>query len=343
MDKVSVLGVDTAKNVFSIVGLDAKGKIVCRKSLRRAKVADFVKKLEPTEVGLEACGGSHYWARTFAEFGHEVKLISPQFVRPYVKSNKNDSTDAEAISEAMTRPTMRYVPIKSKFQQDIQSMHRIRERHVKNRTALVNEVRGFLQEYGIVLPQGIWKFRKQVLGILELERGKKLTEILYHELVELVGELRQLDIRIDAVERRLWRMCKDHESVKRLLTIPGIGPLTATALIAAVGDISVFRNARQFAAWLGLVPRQNTTGGKPRLLGISKRGDVYLRKLLIHGARAMLRRVAAKGDRLSQWLCKLIERRGKNRAAVALANKNARIVWALLSRDENYRTYAVAA
>jgi transposase len=343
MRKVSVLGLDIAKNVFSAVGLDSRGQIVLRKKLRRAQVLRFFETLEPCRIAMEACGGSHFWCRELSARGHEVRLIAPQFVIPYVKSNKTDMADAEGIAEAFTRPTMRFVPLKTQFQQDIQSMHRIRERLVKNRTALANEIRGLLHEYGIVLPSGLGQLRKKVVETLELENGRKLSSILYRELMELYAELKSLDERITELEKRLCSLCKEHSSVKRLMTIPGIGFLSATALIAAVGDISTFRNSRQFAAWLGLVPRQHSTGGKPKLLGISKRGDVYLRKLLVHGARAVLYRMDTKDDRLSRWGHALSMRRGKNRAVVALANKNARIVWAVLTHETDYRCYPVAA
>jgi transposase len=302
----------------------------------------LIAQLPPLVIGMEACGAAHYWARRFREHGHVVKLMAPQFVRPYVKSNKYDRADAEAIGEAVTRPTMRFVPIKELAQQDFQALHRVRERLIKARTALINEIRGLLGEYGIVLPQGVTKFRQGLLPKLEQEQaklttlGRDLFQQLYEEWLALKERLAYYNGQLEAI-------CQAHPVCQRLLTIPGIGPLTATALVAAVNDATHFKNGRQFAAWLGLVPRQHSTAGKPRLLGISKRGDRYLRKLLVHGARATLRWVKHKHDRRSQWIRALIERRGTNRAVVALANKNARIAWVLLTTDQVYNPERTAA
>jgi transposase len=281
-------------------------------------------------IGIEACGGAHYWARRFREHGHEVKLMVPQFVKPFVKSNKNDMRDAEAIAEALTRPTMRFVPIKAIEQQDIQSLHRMRERLIGERTALINEVHGLMHEYSIVLPKGVSKFRQAVVEKLESEKDK-ITTLSQKMFWKLVEEFVDLEKRIAFYQEKLEGLAQTHPECQRLMTIPGLGPLTATALIAAVGDVGVFQNGRQFAAWLGLVPKQHSTCGQTRLLGISKRGDSYLRKLLIHGARTTLRWARLKTDARSQWIRGLLERRGWNRTAVAVANKNARIVWALLS------------
>jgi transposase len=286
---------------------------------------------------MEACGSAHYWARRFREQGHEVRLIAPQFVKAYVKSPKNDTRDAEAICEAVTRPTMRFVPIKQLEQQDLQALHRVRERLIKARTALVNEIRGLLSEYGIVLPQGMSKFRTSVVRQLEDERTK-LTPLSTEVFWQLSDEFLALEKRVAYYNEKLQALARAHPVCQRVQAIPGIGPLTATALVAAVPDATHFKNGRQFAAWLGLVPREPSTGGRPRLLGISKRGDVYLRTLFVHGARATLRWVDTKPDDRSQWLKALIARRGKNRAAVALANKNARIVWALLAHNQEYQS-----
>ena len=336
---ISVVGIDIAKRVFHLVGLDERGKIVLRRRCSRGEVLPLMANLGPTTIGMEACGGAHYWARCLREQGHEVKLMAPQFVKPYVKSNKNDMRDAEAIAEAMTRPSMRFVPVKDVAQQDIQALHRVRERLVTARTALVNEMRGLLAEYGIVLPQGMAKFRQALVSTLEAEHTKltPLGQELFHKLFD---ELGKLDAELAYYQDKLEALAYTHPVCQRLLTIPGIGPLTATALMAAVGDAGVFQNGRQFAAWLGLVPKQYSTGGQTRLLGISKRGDSYIRKLLIHGARATLRWARTKADRRSQWIRGLLERRGWNRTAVAVANKNARIVWALLSRGEVYSAHA---
>jgi transposase len=332
---ISVLGIDIAKRVFHAVGTDETGKIVFRKRLSRQELMPFIAKLPPVLIGMEACGGAHYWARRFGEHGHDVKLMAPQFVKPYVKSNKNDMRDAEAIAEAVTRPTMRFVPIKAIDQQDIQALHRVRERLMGERTALVNEVHGLMQEYGIVMPKGVSKFRQAVVDRLESEQDK-LTALSQEMFRKLVEEFIGLEEQLAYYQDKLDTLAKTHPECQRLMTIPGLGPLGATALIAAVSDASAFHNGRQLAAWLGLVPRQHTTGGKAYLLGISKRGDSYLRKLLIHGARATMRWVGLKTDRRSQWIRQLLERRGKNRTAVAVANKNARIVWALLTSQQVY-------
>lgn len=333
---MSVLGIDIAKRVFHAVGMDERGTIVWRKRLSRHDLMPFMAKLPPVLIGMEAWGGAHYWARRFRAHGHEVKLMAPQFVKPYGKSHKNDSRDAEASAEAVTRPTMRFVPIKNVDQQDIQALHRVRERLMGERTALVNEVHGLLHEYGIVLPKGGSQFRQAVVGKLEAEKDK-LTPLSQEMFWKLVEEFAALEAQLAYYQEKLDTLAATHPECQRLMTIPGIGPLTAPALVAAVSDASAFKNGRQFAAWLGLVPRQHSTGGKERLLGISKRGDSYLRKLLVHGARTTMRWVGRKTDRRSQWMRHLVERRGKNRTAVAVANKNARIVWALLTSHQDYQ------
>jgi transposase len=339
--KISVLGIDIAKLVFHVVGMDDAGHVVLRKRIARSELLHFIATLPPALIGMEACGSAHYWARRFREHGHDVRLIAPQFVKAYVKSPKNDARDAEAICEAVTRPTMRFVPIKRVEQQDLQALHRVRERLVKARTALVNEIRGLLHEYGIVLPQGITKFRALIVDKLQEEQAK-LTTLSAALFWQLYNEFQALEKRLVSYNEQLAAMGQAHPECQRLQTIPGIGPVTATALIAAIGDATQFKNGRQLSAWLGLVPREQSTGGKPRLLGISKRGDVYLRTLLVHGARATLRWIETKPDDRSRWLRALIARRGKNRAAVALANKNARIVWALLVHNQEYRVKPAA-
>ena len=337
--KLSVLGIDLAKQVFHLVGMDTHGTIVVRKRLYRAQVMAFIAKLPPALIGMEACGGAHYWARRFREHGHDVKLMAPQFVTPYRKANKNDMRDAEAIAEAVTRPTMRFVPVKSVAQQDLQALHRVRERLMKARTALINETRGLLHEYGIIVPQGAATFRTHVLEKLATEDAK-LTPLSLELFRQLLEELGTLEARVATYDAQLAQVAQAHPVCQRLMTIPGLGELTATALVAAVSDATQFKNGRQFAAWLGLVPRQQSTGGKPRLLGISKHGDSSLRKLLVHGARSCLRWVGRKHDRRSQWVQALMDRRGWNRAAVALANKNARVAWVLLCTEQVYRTAA---
>lgn len=334
--QMSVLGIDLAKLVFHVVGMDDAGHVVLRKRMARSELLPFIANLSPLCIGMEACGSAHYWARCFREHGHEVRLIAPQFVKAYVKSPKNDARDAEAICEAVTRPTMRFVPMKRVEPQDLQALHRVRTRLIKARTALVNEIRGLLNEYGIILPQGITKFRTLIVRKLEAEQAQ-LTPFSRELFWHLYEEFLALDHRLASYDEKLTTIGPWQPECQRLQTIPGIGPVSATALIAAIGDATQFTNGRQLAAWLGLVPREHSTGGKPRLFGISKRGDVYLRTLLIHGARATLRWIATKPDDRSRWLRDLIARRGKNRAAVALANKNARIVWALLVHHQEYR------
>lgn len=337
--ELSTVAIDLAKKVFHLVGTDTTGQILWRKRLSRNALMPFIAQLPPVLIGMEACGGAHYWARRFREHGHEVKLMAPQFVKAYVKSNKNDTRDAEAIAEAVTRPTMRFVPVKDVEQQDVQALHRIRERLIGERTALVNEVHGLMNEYGIVIPKGVPKFRQAVVDKLESEKDK-LTTLGQELFWKLLEEFAALEQQIAFYQEKLESLAKTHPECQRLMTIPGLGPITATALIAAVGDVGVFKNGRQFAAWLGLVPKQHSTGGQTRLLGISKRGDSYLRKLLIHGARATLRFAGLKTDSRSRWIQGLLERRGWNRTAVAVANKNARIVWALLSRGGIYQERA---
>jgi transposase len=286
-------------------------------------------------IGMEACSGAHYWAKRFRAFGHEVRLMSPQFVKPYVKSNKNDFLDAEAICEAVARPNMRFVPVKSDEQLELQQLHRARSLAVSQRTALANQIRGFLQEYGIAVAQGLPQLREQLPSILE-DAEIPMTDGARALLARLWHELRHTDEHIYYFDRTLQLIARKDPAARRLQSVPGIGPLAATALIAAVGNGENFNNARELAAWLGLVPRQHSTGGRTRLLGISKRGDSYLRVLLIHGARAALRFVDRKSDARSRWATAVKARRGTNVAAVALANKNARTVWALLTRKEVY-------
>jgi len=335
-DTVAVLGIDLAKNSFQLHGVDSDGEVVLTKKLSRAKLTRFIAQLPVCLIGIEACSGANYWQRVFERFGHTVRMIAPQFVKPYVKSNKNDAADAEAICEAVQRPSMRFVPSKSIDQQDIQSLHRIRSQCVARRTAQANQIRGLLMEYGVIIPKGISYVRKEIPGILE-NVSNELTAMFRELLNELYYEMLHLDERIKKLEDKLKIFCSQNEDCQRLLTIPGIGLLSATALIAAIGDVNVFKNGRELAAWLGLVPRQRSTGGKPTLLGISKRGDTYLRTLLIHGGRSIVRIAEKYQDKRNKWIGQLEKRRGNNIAAVAVANKNARIVWALLSQQKNYQ------
>lgn len=329
------VGLDLAKYVFEVHAVDARGKVVLRKRLRREAVSNFFANMPPCLIGMEASNGAHYWARILSGLGHDVRLISPQFVTPYVKSNKNDQNDAEAICEAVGRPTMRFVAMKSVEQLSVQAVHRVRSRLVKGRTQLVNQVRGILAEHGIVIARNIAKLRESVSDIAA-SNDNGLSDLVRALLLELQRELTELDHRIMAYDRRIRELYHSSEVCQRLGKVEGIGPLSATALMAAIGDRQCFKNGRQFAAWLGLVPKQRSSGGRARLFGISKRGDRYLRTLLIHGARAVLGRARGKKDPRSLWLVKLRERRHANIAAVALANKNARIAWALLSGNAVY-------
>lgn len=337
--QISILAIDLSKNSFQLHGVDAHRKCVLRKKLPRAKLLAFVANLPPCMIAVEACGGANHWLRKFSESGHVVQMIAPQFVKPFVKSNKSDAADAEAICEAAQRPTMRFVPAKSIQQQDIQSVHRIRSQAVARRTALANQIRGLLTEYGVLIPKGISYIRKHIPMILE-DAENDLTALFRELLSELYDEMVHLDQRVDTLEQKLAGISAQNPDCQRLLTIPGIGLLTATALVAAIGDISVFKNGRELAAWLGLVPRQHSTGGMPTLLGISKRGDTYLRTLLIHGGRTVVRVAHKYEDRRNQWIKELDQRRGKNISAVAVANKNARIAWAVLSKKESYQVAA---
>ncbi|HNC14243.1 MAG TPA: IS110 family transposase [Cyclobacteriaceae bacterium] len=332
---ITTVGIDLAKNVFQLHGVDDQGRNIVQKKIARHKLPEFMANLPPCLIGLEACGGAHYWARKFSQIGHQVKLMSPQFVKPYVKSNKNDALDAQAICEAVTRPTMRFVAPKSIEQQDIQSLHRIRSNFVKQRTALTNQIRGLLAEYGIIIAQGITHVRKKLPEIVE-DANNDLSFYGRQLFNELLNTLQDLDKKVDHYNQQVETVCKNNEICQRLVKIEGVGALTATALVASIGDAQVFKNGREMSAFIGLVPKQHSSGGKTKLLGISKRGDRYLRCLLIHGARAVISRSKNLPKKKAQWLADLIERRGKNRAIVALANKNVRMMWAMMAHDEQY-------
>lgn len=348
--EVSTIGIDLAKNIFHVHGCDKNGKEIFKKKLSRGKVLNCIANQPKCLIGIEACGGAHYWGREIAKLGHDVRIMSPQFVKPYVKTNKNDYKDAEAICEAVSRPSMRFVPIKTIEQQDVLSIHRIRERMVKNRTALANEIRGLLHEFGIIVPQGINKIISHLNDALE---GDSLSEMAKESFRMLREEFHENDKRILNIETRFKQIAKNNEAHKKIMEIPGIGLIGATALIASIGNGANFKNGRQLSAWLGLVPKQHSSGGKERLLGISKRGDVYLRNLLIHGARAVFNTRTGsikksgelvKDDRkLTKWILQLSERRGHNTSVVAVANKLARIVFAVLSGDEKYNEEKVCA
>lgn len=333
--KMTTVGIDLAKNILQVHGVDKQGKAVLKKALKRHQVLPFFTNLEPCLIGLEACGSAHHWARKLAALGHAAKLMAPQFVKPYVKTNKHDVADAEAICEAVARPTMRFVPLKTAESQAILAVHRARQGFVRARTAQANQIRGLLFEFGIVIPPGISNIGKRLPSILEdAENG--LPETMRPLMARLAAHLKQLGREADELEAQIQVWHRQHAASRQLEKIPGIGPITASALVASIGDAKSFENGRQLAAFLGLVPRQHSSGGKPTLLGISKRGDVYLRTLLIHGARSVVR-VAERQAHPNHWLQGLLARRHKNVAAVALANKNARIVWALLAHGRDYR------
>lgn len=336
---VQVVGLDTAKHVFQVHGADASGRAVLKKRLRRAQIPDFFANLPKCVVGIEATQGAHYWSRVIGAFGHEVRLVAPQFVKPYLKGQKNDARDAAAICEAISRPEMHFVPRKSIEQQDLQALHRIRSRLVGSRTQLGNQIRGLLAEYGIVLPLHLNQVR-QKLPLIFSEDHPLLTSFSRELFASLYEELCTLDERIQAMEAKIQRVFATNDRCQQIAAIEGVGPVTATAIVAAVADATVFRNGRQLAAWLGLVPRQHSSGDKQRLLGITKRGDPYLRTLLIHGARSVVFRAGGKTDRRSQWIVDKQRRLGTTKACVAVANKNARIIWALLAKNESYRVAA---
>jgi len=339
--KITTVGIDLAKDVFQVHGVDAHGKAVLRKQLKRKDVVSFFANLEPCLIGMEACGSSHYWARKLAALGHTVRLMAPQFVKPYVKTNKSDRNDAEAICEAVARPNMRFVPVKTGEQQAVLSVHRARQGFVKARTAQANQIRGLLAEFGIVIAKGMGHIAKRLPEILE--DGENGVPGMMRELLQRLGEnLKEMDKQVGELERQIKLWHRENEQSRKLEAIAGIGPITASAYVASVGDAKSFKNARQVAAWLGMVPRHEGSGGKVKPGRISKRGDVYLRTLLIHGARSVIRQFERKPDQAEGWLKELLARRHKNIAAVALAAKNARIAWALLAHGRSYQHDYVA-
>ena len=336
MDNVTRIGIDLGKRVFHVTAVDADGEVLERRRLRRAQLETYLARLPAGRVvAMESCGGAHHWARLAQRHGHRAQLMSPQFVKPYVKSNKNDVADADAIAEASARPSMRFVGVKSVQQEHLQQVHRSRQMAVRNRTAQCNQIHGFLLEYGIASARGVGAVRRLLPGVLE-DGDNEVPVEGRALLAELGEELRRLDDRVRTYDRQIEALARRMPAARRLATIPGVGEKTATALVAAVGDGSQFRDGREMAAWLGLVPRQHTTGGRPKLLGISKRGDRYLRTLLVHGARSALQRTAGREDRRSRWAEGVKRRGGGNVAAVALANKNARTAWAVLRHGRAY-------
>ena len=340
--EIAVLGIDLGKNSCSVVGLDGTGQVALRRRMQRDSVIKFASGLASCVVAMEACCGAHQLGRILRDHGHRIRLMSPEYVRPYVKAQKNDDRDAEAIAEAATRPTMRFVELKSAEQLDMQSLHRVRDRLVGERTALMNQLRAVLMERGIIVPQGRRNLEQHLAVILDGEEPRLSRRV--RSLVEdMRAEWAGLDRRIEAFDDEFAAHAKTDDAARRLASIPGIGVLNATALAAAVGNAATFARGRDLAAWLGLVPRQMTTGGRPRLLGISKRGNKYLRKLLVHGARAALPSLSASATPLGKWLKTLLERAHKNTVIVALANKLARIVWAVLRHGGTYDAAALKA
>lgn len=334
MTTVTALGIDLAKNVFQVHGVDGSGRTVVKRKLSRSGLSKFVGKLVPCLIGVEASCGARAWVRQFKQYGHDARMIPAQFVKPFVKSDKNDANDAEAICEAVQRPGMRFVAEKTLEQQGIQMRHRMRSRRVASRTQLCNELRADLADLGMVVPGGLKKLHTFVLALIANEQTERW---LVRELQIILEEWAHLEKAIEHSDQVIEEVFDKYPVCRRLATIPGVGKLTASAIIGTVPSASNFKSGRHLSAWLGLVPRQHSTGGKTKLSSITKRGDTYLRTLLIHGARAVIKYADSKDDKRSRWITEKIRTRGKNRAAVALANKNARVIWKILGSDEIYR------
>lgn len=336
MNKITTIGLDLAKNVFHVVCCNRQGKVVRKRMLKRSQVLKYFANLTECLVGMESCAGAHYWARELEALGHQVKLMPPQYVKPYVRGNKNDYNDVLAIAEAVTRPEMRFVSVKTPEQQDIQALHRLRERRLADRTALCNQLRGLLAEYGLILPKGINVLRRHLPELLE-DGGNGLSDLFRRLLAQSYQQLQELDRHIDFYAQEVERQSQQNDACQRLQTIPGYGPIVASVFHSVVGNGEAYRRGRDVSASLGLVPRQHSSGGKDHLLGISKRGDRYLRSLLVHGARSVVIQAAKKDDPLSRWINRVKAERGFNKAVVALANKLARIGWALLANKTVYQ------
>jgi len=336
---IDVLGIDLAKNVFQLHGVDRKGHPVFKRRVMREQLLSVVAGIEPCTIAIEACTGAFCWARKFEELGHKVKIVGPQYVKPFVRGQKNDGNDAEAICTAVRQPHIPLVPKKSIEQQDIQALHRARQRMVNHRTAVVSQIRGLLLDRGIAFAKSIGRARRMIPEILA-SQANELTAMARDAIGELWDLLCDLDRRIESFDKKIAAVFKASEVCQRIAKIKGVGPKTATAIVAAVGDGAEFKNGRHMAAWLGLVPRQHSSGDRKVLMGISKRGDQHLRSQLVHGARSVVRVAANKNDPINQWVNQLQERRGFNRATVAVANKNARIIWAVLRTGEPYRPAA---
>ena len=342
MEQVSTIGLDIAKNVFQVHGIDETGEVLVRRQLRRRQVLAFFGRLSPCLIGMEACATSHHWARELAKLGHKVRLMPPRYVKPYVKRNKNDAADAEAICEAVTRPTMRFVPIKTCEQQSVLMLHRTRQLFVRQRTTLINAIRAHLAEFGIVA--GIGRNGVEVLlALISKGEDERIPAAARECLMALAAQLELVKRQILEADRRVLAWHRSSQVSKRLEAIPGVGPLIATALVASVPDPGAFRSGRDMSAWIGLVPKQNSTGGKERLGSISKAGNRYLRQLLVVGALSVIRRAKQLGYTRHPWLVTLMQRRSVKVAAIALANKIARMAWAMMARNETYRAPLPAA
>lgn len=333
MGEITTIGLDLAKHVFQVHAIDVAGRVVIRRQLRRSEVLKFFEKLPACLVGMEACGSAHFWAREIAALGHTVKMMPPAYVKPYVKRGKTDAADAEAICEAVTRPTMRFVPVKTIEQQSVLMLHKTRDLLIKQRTMLINALRSHLAELGVVSAQGPAGLQSAIATLHEMQH--KWPDLACAALHGIVDQLRDLRLQIEKLETRIHAWHRNDETSCRLAKIPGIGPITASAIVAAVPDASIFRSARQFAAWLGLTPKAHSSGGKAKLGGISKQGDGYIRRLLVVGATSVIR-VARKGTASKLWATKLLENKPARVVSVALANKTARIVWAMLVRKQDY-------
>lgn len=338
MEQITTIGLDLAKNVFQVHGVDAAGKVLVRKQLRRAEALRFFAALPPCQIGMEACSSAHHWARELTKLGHTVRLMPPAYVKPYVQRGKTDAADAAAIAEAVTRPTMRFVAVKTVEQQSVLMLHKMRELLVRQRTMLINALRGHLAEFGIVAARGPRGVTAVITALHQAQDG--LPDLARQVLHGLVDQMRVISAEITKAEKRIIAYHRASEASRRLATIPGIGPITASAIAAAVPDPTLFRSGRQFAAWLGLTPRPHSSGGKQRLGGISKQGDGYIRRLLVIGATAVIR--FARQDNASKtWAARLLERKSARLVSVALANKTARIAWAVLARNQSYKAAAI--
>ncbi|MEP0001170.1 MULTISPECIES: IS110 family transposase [Marinobacter] len=335
MSTVQYLGIDLAKNVFQLCGLSKSGNVVLQKRLQRNELLRVVARIEPCTIGVEACTGAFYWQRQFEELGHSVKVISPQYVKPFIKGQKNDFNDARGIAVAVMQPTMQFVPSKSVEQQDIQALHRARQRIVNHRTATACQIRGLLLDRGIPIGQAISRLRRAVPLVLE-DASNGLSFRMRRTICELYDLMISLEERIKFFDKEIEAVFKDSEACQRISKIKGVGPKTATAVVAAIGDGREFKNGRHFAAWLGLVPRQHSSGDRNVLMNITKRGDQHLRTLLVHGARSVVRTCQSDATLFNDWVVQLKERRGFNKATVAVANKNARIIWSILRNKTNY-------